>query len=346
MGKLSAKIARPILTIFITLVLGAIMIASSGEDPIEVYAVLFTGAFGSQYAILNTLAKATPLIFTGLAASIADLAGVFNIGIEGQLYFGALAAAVTGVYLGDLPAFILIPLCLIMAMLFAVIWAMIAGYLNYKLNINIFIMFFMMNNMAALFTEYLANGPFKGELPEATTAKVSSSARLLRFSPFSDLNFGFIIAIVMVVVLWFVLKKTRTGYEWSAIGKNRTFSEYIGLHAGKKALFVLMISAMLSGLAGAEQSLGQLGRFYANFSNDLGFTGISIGLLASNNPIGVLIFAIFFGALNNGSISMAANTGVPSDLIKVLQSLMILMVSADFVFRTVRRGRLAKKEVK
>lgn len=344
MGKLIAKAGRPVLTIFITLLLGALMIASAGENPLSVYGVLFAGAFGSQYALLNTLAKATPLIFTGLAAAIADLAGVFNIGIEGQLYFGALAAAVTGVYLGDLPVFILIPLCLIAAMLASVIWALIPGYLNYKLKINIFIMFFMMNNMAALITEFLANGPFKGELPEATTAKVSQNARLFRFSPFSDLNLGFIIAIIMVIVLWFVLKKTRTGYEWSAIGKNRTFSEYIGIHAGKKAMFVLMISAMLSGLAGAEQSIGQLGRFYANFSNDLGFTGISIGLLASNNPIGVLIFAVFFGALNNGSISMAANTGVPSDLIKVLQSLMILMVSADFVLRTVKRGRAKKKE--
>lgn len=106
---------------------------------------------------------------------------------------------------------------------------------------------------------------------------------------------------------------------------------------------VLAVSAMISGLAGAEQVLGTMGRFYANFSNDLGFTGISIGLLAANNPIGVLIFAIFFGALNSGGILMAAGTSVPGDLIEVLQSLMILMVSADFVIRTWKPKKMKKE---
>ena len=345
MGKIVRAAARPVVTILITLAIGAVMIINAGESPAKAYGILFYGAFGTGIGILNTLAKATPLIFTGLAAALADIVGVFNIGVEGQLYLGALAAAVVGVYAGGLPAGLLIPLCILAAMLVSVLWAMIPGYLNYKLKINIFIMFFMMNNMAALFTEYLANGPFKGNITEAATDKVDKAARLYRFSVYSDLNAGFLIAIALVAVLWFVLKKTRTGYEWYALGKNRTFSEYNGLHAGKKALCVLAVSAMISGLAGAEQVLGTMGRFYANFSNDLGFTGISIGLLAANNPIGVLIFAIFFGALNSGGILMAAGTNVPGDLIEVLQSLMILMVSADFVIRK-WKPKAVKKEGK
>lgn len=343
MGKIVKAAARPVITILITLVIGALMIINAGESPLKAYGILFYGAFGTGTGLLNTLSKAAPLIFTGLAAALADIVGVFNIGVEGQLYLGALAAAVVGVYAGGLPAVILIPLCLLAAMLVSVLWAMIPGYLNYKLKINIFIMFFMMNNMAALFTEYLANGPFKGNITEAATDRVASSARLFRFSVYSDLNAGFLIALVLVAVLWFVLKKTRIGYEWYALGKNRTFSEYIGLHAGKRALMVLAVSAMISGLAGAEQVLGTMGRFYANFSNDLGFTGISIGLLAANNPIGVLIFAIFFGALNSGGILMAAGTSVPGDLIEVLQSLMILMVSADFVIRTWKPKKMKKE---
>ena len=345
MGKIVRAAARPVVTILITLAIGAVMIINAGESPAKAYGILFYGAFGTGIGILNTLAKATPLIFTGLAAALADIVGVFNIGVEGQLYLGALAAGVVGVYAGGLPAGLLIPLCILAAMLVSVLWAMIPGYLNYKLKINIFIMFFMMNNMAALFTEYLANGPFKGNITEAATDKVDKAARLYRFSVYSDLNAGFLIAIALVAVLWFVLKKTRTGYEWYALGKNRTSSEYNGLHAGKKALCVLAVSAMISGLAGAEQVLGTMGRFYANFSNDLGFTGISIGLLAANNPIGVLIFAIFFGALNSGGILMAAGTNVPGDLIEVLQSLMILMVSADFVIRK-WKPKAVKKEGK
>ncbi len=342
MGSIVKAAVKPVITILVTLLIGAVMIMNSGESPIHAYGILFNGAFGSTTAILNTLAKATPLIFTGLAAALASIAGVFNIGIEGQLYFGALAAAVTGIYLEGLPSIILIPACLISAMAVAVVWAMIPGLLNHKLKINIFIMFFMMNNMATLFTEYLANSVFKGNITEAATNKVAKAARLYEFSKYSDLNVGFVLALILVFALWFILKKTRFGYEWYALGKNRTFSEYIGIHTGKTALGVLAISAMISGLAGAEQVLGQMGRFYAGFSSDLGFTGISIGLLASNNPIGVLIFAIFFGALNSGGILMAAGTQVPSDLIKVLQSLMILMVSADFVIQMKKKE--GKKE--
>lgn len=333
---------KPIVTILFTLLIGAVLIWNSGESPIEVYGILFSGAFGSVTGLMNTLAKATPLIFTGLAASLAAIAGVFNIGVEGQLYLGALAAAIAGSRLSGLPSVILIPVCLLAAMAAAAVWGMIPGILNQKLKINIFIMFFMMNNMAQLFTEYLANGPFKGNLTEAATDKIDQAARFHEFSVYSDLNTGFFLAIALAVLLWFVLKKTKYGYRWYALGMNRTFSEYIGIHVGKNALFVLLLSSMIAGLAGAEQVMGNLGRFYANFSNDLGFTGISIGLLASNNPLGVLIFAVFFGALTNGGIQMAAGTGIPSDLIDVLQSLLILMVSADFVFHTMRKKEDSK----
>lgn len=342
MVKAVKMAVKPAATIFFTLLIGALMIINAGESPIEAYGALFIGAFGSVNGILNTLARATPLIFTGLAASLAAIAGVFNIGIEGQLYFGALAAALVGSSFTGLPGIVLIPLCLTAAMAAAAVWGLIPGILNNKLKINIFIMFFMMNNMAQLFTDYLVNNPFKGDLPEAATNKVVKSARLYRFSVFSDLSVGILLAVMIALVLWFILKRTKIGYRWYALGLNRTFSEYIGIHAGRNALIVLCISSMISGLAGAEQVMGNLGRFYANFSNGLGFTGISIGLLASNNPISVIIFSVFFGALSNGSIQMAVGTGVPSELIDVLQSMMILMVSADFAITMYRKEKKQK----
>lgn len=333
---------KPLATIGIALFIGIFLIAGSGVSPIEAYIALFEGAFGSSNAILNTLAKSTPLIFTGLAAAIAATAGVFNIGIEGQLYIGALAAAVCGVNLGFLPAFILVPLCFLCAMLFATLWALLPGWLNSKLKINIFIMFFMLNNMAMLLTEYLANGPFQGDIPDAITDRVSTTARLFKFSNYADVNVGLIIALVLIIVSWFILKKTKFGYECQALGQNRTFSQYIGLKATKQTLVVLAISAMIAGLAGAEQVMGSLGRFYANFSDDLGFTGISIGLLASNNPIGVVLFALFFGALRSGGLYMSANVGISSDLVDVLQSIMIIMISGQFAFKIWKLSRKPK----
>ena len=342
--KIAGQAVRPLLTIAVSLLIGILLIIPSGESPLHAYAVLFGGAFGSYAGWLNTFARATPLIFTGLAAAVASRSGVFNIGIEGQLYLGALAAAMVGVTCGSLPPFLLIPLCLLTAMAAAVLWGMVPGLLNSKLGINIFIMFFMLNNMAMLLTEYLANGPFQGDLATASTARISQNAVLARFSRYADFNTGFFIAVAAVLLLWFIMYKTKFGYECSALGKNRTFSQYIGVHIKGKTLLVLAISSAIAGLAGAEQVMGVMGRFHADFSNQLGFTGISVAMLAKDNPIGVVVFAVFFGALNNGALQLAANSGIPSDLVNSLQAIMIIFISADFVVRTVRKTKHARLE--
>lgn len=332
-------IVKPCITIGIALAIGAVLIINAGQNPIYAYGVLLKGAFGSANGILSTLGKATPLIFTGLAASIAAMAGVFNIGIEGQMYFGALAAGLTGYYLGWLPAGALIPACFLAAMVAALIWGVIPGVLNQKLGIDIFVLFFMMNNMALLITEYLAGGPFKGELSDSATFKVAENARLYRFTPYADLDIGLILAVILAIAVWIFIKKTRFGYECMAIGLNRDFSRYIGIHVDRLGMLMLVVSAMLAGMAGAQQSLGPIGRFYSNFSDSLGFTGISIGLLAANNPVGVLIFAVFFGALTSGGLQMSVQTGIPGNLIQVIQSLMIILISGDFAIQILRKRR-------
>lgn len=339
--KYTVVALKPMITILIALAIGAVIILSSGSSPLEAYGILLKGAFGSTYGLMETLSKSTPLIFTGLAAAVAFKAGVFNIGVEGQLYMGAFAAALMGIYGGNLPSVILIPLCILAAMTAAVCWAMIAGLLNSKLNINIFIMFFMLNNMAMLLTEYLANGPFRGDIPAAVTKKIQPNAQLLRFSDLSGLNIGFFVAIALAVLLYLVFFKTKFGYESDALGKNPVFAKYIGIHCKKKMLLLLVFSAMIAGLAGAEQSIGAMDRFYAGFSNELGFTGISVALLANNHPIGVILFAIFFGALNNGGLVMSASTNVPGDLITIIQSILIMLISGDFV---IRKLKTRKKE--
>ena len=178
--KLIGNILKPIMTILISLVIGALLIIPTGASPIEAYSVLFEGAFGSVNNFYNTLARSTPLIFTGLAAAFAFKAGVFNIGIEGQLYMGAMAAALTGIYLGGLPTIIVIPACLIAAMIAGMLWAALPGLLKTKLDINIVITCIMMNSIAQLFTDYLATYPFKGELPIGATHKISEAAMLPR----------------------------------------------------------------------------------------------------------------------------------------------------------------------
>lgn len=336
-----ALVIRPLATIAVALIIGMFFILPTGYSPLSAYSVMFKGAFGSTTGWLGTLTKATPLIFTGLAAAFASWGGCFNIGIEGQLYMGALAAALVGCYGSGLPGPVLIPLCLLAAMAAAVAWAFIPGLLNNRLQINIFIMFFIFNNMATLLTEYLASGPFRGELAGVeATGKIASQARFFRFSNYADLNVGILIALVLAAVLWFVQYKTRFGYECSAIGHNATFGEYIGIRYAPRSLTILAISAMVAGLCGAEQTMGVLGRFYPSFSNDYGFTGISVGMLASDNPIAVVIFAIFFGGLTYGGQQLEANTSISSDLVGVIQAIVIMCISADFISRRfIRKSR-------
>lgn len=327
--KLIGNILKPIMTILISLVIGALLIIPTGASPIEAYSVLFEGAFGSVNNFYNTLARSTPLIFTGLAAAFAFKAGVFNIGIEGQLYMGAMAAALTGIYLGGLPTIIVIPACLIAAMIAGMLWAALPGLLKTKLDINIVITCIMMNSIAQLFTDYLATYPFKGELPIGATHKISEAAMLPRMMERSELNLGFILAIILALVLYVVIFKTKFGYESRAFGLNQAFAKYIGIHPVRKMMVVLFISGMIAGLAGAEQVMGVNYRFISNFSNGYGFTGITVALLGRHNPIGVILAALFFGALNNGAIQMEVMTNISRDLIASLQAIMIILLAAE-----------------
>lgn len=337
-------VAKPLITIFVSLLIGFVVIIPTGISPLEAYSIMFRGAFGSSIGWLGTLGKATPLIFTGLAAAFASYGGCFNIGIEGQLYMGAMAAALTGYYGTGLPSIVLIPLCFIAAMLAGCAWGIVPGLLNNRLKINIFILFFITNNMAILITEYWSAGPFKGELKGIeATGKMDAASRLSRFSNYSDVNWGIVLAVAIALILWILMYKTRFGYECSAQGNNATFAEYIGINATKKSLTILAISSMIAGLAGAEQSMGVMGRFYPNFSDEYGFRGIAIGMLAYNNPIAVVIFAIFFGGLTYGGQQLEANTIISSDIVGVIQGIVMMLISADFIIRHRKKAK-AKKE--
>lgn len=329
--KVLINLVKPIFAIVISLLIGALLILPTGTSPIEAYIILFKSAFGTWQGFCSSLAKATPLLFTGLAGAYAFRAGVFNIGLEGQLYLGGIAAALTGVYFSDLPAIILIPICMIAAMAAGMALAFIPAILNVKLKINIFIICIMLNSIAQLFANYLATYPFKGELPIGATYKIGENAIFPKLAgPMNDLNFGFIIAIIFAVVLYILLFKTKFGYESRASGISRTFSNYIGIDATKKTVIIVMLSGAIAGLAGAEQVMGVNYRYISDFSAGLGYTGITVALLARHNPLGCIIAAIFFGILNNGAIQMEVMTNISRDLIASVQAIMIVFLAADF----------------
>lgn len=328
--KYAWAIGRPLITILAAVFIGGLLILPTGTSPVEAYGALLRGAFGSQINILNSLERATPLLFTGLAATVAFKAGVFNIGIEGQLYMGAFAAALMGIYGAGLPKAVLIPLCFIAAMAGGMLWAVIPGYLNTRLGINLVVICIMMNNIGQLLTEYLCTYPFKGELPVSATAKLSEAAWMTRFSPKSSFNTFFFVGIVLAILLYFMIFRTRFGYELRALGLNQRFARYNGIDVNKRVVVILMISAAIGGLAGAEQVMGANQRFYAGFSANYGFTGITVALLGGLNPLGVIIGAVFFGALNSGAVQMEVATDISRDLISTLQAIMIMLLAIEY----------------
>jgi len=319
-----------ILTLVLALMVGGLIIWISGEDPVNAYDVLFDSAFGNARARANTLLAATPLIFTGLATMVAFRAGIFNVGVEGSLYVGAFAAAWVGFTFVDLPAIVIIPLAFLAAGVVGGIWGGVPGYLKAYLKVDEVVTTIMLNYVAILFTDYLVNGPFLvAGMSNAMSEEVAPQAQLTRIIERSQLNISFYVAIGTFVVVLFMMRRMTLGYEINVMGTNPLFARWAGMPVRGIIVLVMVVSGFIGGLGGAGQALGVHYRFVAGFSRGLGFDGIVVALLGRNNPVGVLLAALFFGALRNGGSTMELFTRIPRDLIDILQALIIFFIAID-----------------
>ncbi|MBP6063477.1 MAG: ABC transporter permease [Fusobacteriaceae bacterium] len=341
MNKKIEGIIIPIIAVFIALLIGAGIISYLGENPVKAYYYLFSGAFSNEKAIARTLLEATPMIFTGLAVLFAFKSGMFNIGAQGQMVVAGLTAAAIGAFIPN--PIINNPLVIMTAAALAgLVWAAIAGVLKARLGVHEVISTIMLNYIAINVELYALNYPLKeGGIngPNPQTPAVFESARLMHLLPSTNeaLNFGFIIALVAVVVVWFVFEKTVFGYEIKAVGNNITVSENAGINVKRIMALSLGISGALAGLAGAERVLGGVGQFTykQGLIASLGFDGISVALLGKNNPFGALLAAILFAALRVGGRAMQFNTTVPSQIVIMIQAIIILLIAAENMFRIV-----------
>lgn len=325
------KIYFLILPVLFAFIVGAILIIISGHNPIEAYSAMFQGALVGKNALFNTLFSATPIIVTGLAIAVSFKANLFNMGVEGQMYLGAFAAAYMGFTVKGLPPAIHIGLCILAAVVAGGLFALIPGLLKGKFNINEMVVTIMLNYVAILFTNYLTNFVFYSGEGYAATYAIEKSAYLPRFVITSQLNVAFIIALIMVAIIFYVFKYTKLGFEIKAIGHNIQFSEATGMNTRKKAIIIMIVSGMLAGVAGAGEVLGVHHRFIAGFSPGYGWDGMTIALLGKNNPIGILIAALFFGILKNGGSTMELMVGVPRSLISIIQGLIIFFLAVDYL---------------
>ncbi|WMM90047.1 ABC transporter permease [Heyndrickxia coagulans] len=336
MSNRTLNLLIPVVSVILGLLAGALIMLVSGYNPVDGYIALWNGAFGQAFYVGETLRLATPYIFAGLAIAFAFRTGLFNIGAEGQLIVGWIAAVWVGVAF-DLPKVIHLPLAILAACCAGAFWGFIPGLLKARLRVHEVIVTIMMNYIALHTSNYLIRNVLSKQ--QDTTPHIHHSASLSspffqKITDFSTLHNGIYLALVAVVVMWFIIEKTTLGFELKSVGFNQSASEYAGMSVNRSIILSMVISGAFAGLGGAMEGLGNYGfAFLQSSFSGIGFDGIAVALLGGNTAPGVLIAAVLFGALKVGSLNMPVDANVPNELVNIVIALIILFVASGYIIK-------------
>lgn len=373
----------PIMAIITGLLLGGVIVALSTEEvylmwsdsPLqaiangfkaawESYVALFSGSFGSPAKIIaaiqggdgleirrafnpifESLVKSVPYIFGGLAVALGFKTGLFNIGVEGQIFMGGVFAVYVGYSITGIPAIIHIPLAFLAGALGGAIWGFIPGLLKAKTGGHEVINTIMMNYIAFRLTDWLLRGPMKR--PDSTnplSPVIEESAKLPRFfeSPIR-FHFGFFIALGVAFLVYWFLFKTKWGFNLRTVGANPNAARYAGMNIVRSTIMAMSLSGALAGMAGANELLGLNHHLSQSFSPGYGFDSIALALLGRNHPLGVVLAGLLFGTLRNGATRMQVAAGIPIDIISVVQALILAFIAAPAIIRTIYRLKEPKQ---
>ncbi len=324
----------PALALVLALLLGALVLLATRHDPVAAYSAMFSGAFGSWYAVSETLVKAIPLLLASLAVLLGFRMSVWNIGAEGQLYAGAIAASWVALTFPDLPASVMLPAALLAGFVGGCLWALPPAALRAFLGVNEIITTLMLNYVAILFTGYLVTGPWR----DPATGNFPYSPRFpdaaeLPAIPGTRVHLGLPLGLVVAGLLALVLDRTRWGYQLRVIGRAPSFARYAGLDLARNILLVLVLSGGIAGLAGVAELLGITHRLQLNLSSSYGYTAIVIAWLARLNVAATLVVSLLFAALLVGGFSIQTS-GVPAALATILQaSILFFILAGSFLSR-------------
>ena len=332
-----------ILSIVLGFLIGAIFLAVMRLSVSEAYGRLInsvTSLKGFSYVVVY----AVPYIVAGLSVAFSFKTGVFNIGAEGQFVVGSMAAAVVGILLPNLPKPLLIPLCFLAAMAAGALWGLIVGILKTKWGINEVLSMIMFNWIAFYLSNFIAGiRAIHNDGTAEATKNISANASLLFSKSFiksaglaPTSNWGFIIAIIAMILVWFIIDKTTLGYSLKAVGYNRYAAEYGGININRSILTALGISGALAGLAGALQLMGMGSRISIFTSQEgFGFAGIVVALIGCSNPFGVFVAGLFYGALIYGGSKLNL-VGAPTQLINVIIGTVVFFIAISVIFRNLK----------
>ncbi len=341
----------PVVAVALALLVGAVLIAALGANPITAYGAMLDGAFGNQAALLRTLTRATPLLLIAIGICIAFRGGVINIGAEGQVFVGAVAATAIALSIGSsLPPLALVIVTLTVGALAGGFWGAIPGFLKARFDVNEILSTVMMNEIATQLIIFLLSGPMldpaqiKAGTRIAQTAQLPEGSWLPRLAPPSQINAGIFIGIVASFLIYILLWRTPLGYRIRAVGINPDAAKYAGISAPKYLTLAFILSGALAGLAGAVEVTGVTHRMVEGFAVGYGFSGIVVGLFGRLHPIGAIPSAFLFGALLVGAEKMQRTVQVPSATVIALEGLVVIfVVSSELLIRrwTTQRARVS-----
>lgn len=349
-GQMLALLA----SLAIAVIFGSLLIVAYGESPIEVYSSILEQSLGKADGIGYVLAIATPLIFSALAVAICFKGGMFNIGVEGQYLVAMVTAAWAEIELGFLPGPVLVPTVLIAAMLGGMIWAAIPAILKVKTGAHEVVTTIMLNGIAVSLLAWAINFPLKftdappGQNVDLRTdpfpeqGLVGDIGQYFDITPGAHLSWLLFLAIVAAAIVWFLIRRTRLGYDARAVGTSPGSAKAGGVSIGATQIKLFLISGALAGLVGMQQILADRGHLPQNYIVALGFTGIAVAFLGQNNPIGIVFAAILWGILSRGEVALQIQSEVPREFIIILQGILILSVVITY---QIAKRRLAARQL-
>jgi len=339
-------IGIPILSAFVALALAAIPLAFAGAPIIPAYAQMFHGVFGSMFSFSEMLTRATPLIFTGLAAALAFRARLWNIGAEGQLYLGAMAAVAIGTGVLDIPAIFLLPLIIAFGAAAGAAGMALPALLKTRFGADEVVTTLLLNFIILIFLQMMLEGPLKDPmgLGWPQSAPILDQGMLPTLMARMRVHSGLILALVIAAIAQFMLIRSVWGFRLRAVGENAAAARHAGIGVNRSLFGVAIISGGLAGLAGVSEVAGLKGYLTADLSPGFGYTGIVVAMLAGLSPAGVVLAALFIASVFVGADSMSRAMGVSSYLadLVVAMSLLCVLIGGFFArYRITRTARVA-----
>ncbi len=331
---------QPTLAIFFALVVGGIVILFNGENPFEIYGVMIKGAFGSQYYLLATLTRATPIIICGLGAAIAWSSGYMGIGGEGQMIWGGFMSSVLLLYTPG-PAIVKILVAILGAILFGGLYSALSAWLLDKFKMSLAISTLMLNYIAQYFTMHFVTNVFldtSGDMKLIQTNMIDEGTRFARIIHGYTFHVGFFIAVAMVAIMWFIVNKTVFGYEAKMTGYNIHFCNYGGVKSKRVMYGVLFISGAVCAMAGVSEVMGVQYRYLHNayVSGSFAWIGLNAALISGYNPIGVLITSIILAGIQTGGAAIGRSTEIPLEISSIVQGCITLFISAKITINFIQ----------